>query len=111
MVRLVSWRDVDSGALQIIVDDTAEYRSRLRHGHECLAHQILRADGLKRSETVVTRHDHYQGLLDERTERQVWRLFFLSKKGRIDFSFRKAVRKQRALLTRDHHIDVSQFVS
>src|ERR1700720_3850265 len=33
-----------------------------------------------------------------------------SKKGCIDFSFRKAVRKQRRVLTRYHHVDVRQRV-
>src|ERR1700720_889170 len=34
-----------------------------------------------------------------------------SKKGRIDFSFRKAVRKQRRVLTRYHHVDVRQLIA
>jgi hypothetical protein len=42
VVRLVVWRDTDSGALQVIIDDYTQYRSRARHGHECLAHQISR---------------------------------------------------------------------
>src|SRR5229473_2159612 len=98
MVRLVSWRDFDSGPLQVIVDHPTQHRSRVRHGHECLTHQILGTDGFKRSETVVTRQDHDQGLLDEKAERQVWRPLFPAKKGRIDFSLRKPIRKQWRVL-------------
>src|SRR6267143_4669608 len=88
VVRLVVWRDIDSGALQVIVDDHTQYRSRVRHGHECLAHQIPRTDGLERSETVVTRQDHHQRLLDERTERQLRHALFTSKKSCIPCPFR-----------------------
>ena len=42
---------------------------------------------------MVTGQDHHQGLLYEKTKRQLWHASFPSKKGRIDFSFRKAVRK------------------
>src|SRR5260370_9729578 len=99
-------RDIDSGALQVIVDDHTQYRSRVRHGYECLAHQIPRTDGLERSETVVTRQDHNQGLLDEKTKRQLWHSSFPPKKVRIDFSFPQAVRNQRPIVTRYHPLDV-----
>src|SRR5580658_3729549 len=111
MVGLVSWRDVDSGLLQVIVDDLTQYRSRVRHGHEYLAYQILRTDGFERSETVITGQDHHQRLLDEKTERQPWHSLFPSKKSCIDFSFRKTVRKRRGILTRYHHVDVRQLVT
>src|SRR4029077_16435853 len=109
MVRLMSWRDIDSGPLEVIVDDHTQYRSRVRHNHKCLAHQIPRTDGFERSEMVVIRQDHHQRLLDEKTERQPWETSFPSKKSCVDFSFRKAVRKQRGVLTQYHHVDVRQF--
>lgn len=34
----MSWRDINSGTLQEIIDDYAEYWSRVGHGHEGLAH-------------------------------------------------------------------------
>src|SRR6266851_7744058 len=111
MVRLVSWRDIDSGPLQVIVDDRSQYRSRARNNHECLPYQIPRADGFERSEMVVTRQDHYQRLFHEKTERQVWHCSFLSKKSGVDFSFRKALSKYRGVLTRYHHVNVRQFVA
>src|SRR5882762_5633446 len=43
----MSRRDIDSGALQVLVDDRPQYGSRVRHNHECLAHQILRTDALR----------------------------------------------------------------
>jgi hypothetical protein len=58
---------------------------------------------------VVIRQDHHQRLLDEKTERQPWETSFPSKKSCVDFSFRKAVRKQRGVLTQYHHVDVRQF--
>src|SRR6266849_9280083 len=102
-------RDIDSGPLQVIVDDHTQFRSRARHAHEFLALYIPRTDDLERSETVVTRQDHHQGLLDENTVSQPWHPFFPSKKSCIDSSLRKAVRKQRGVLTRYHHVDVRQF--
>src|SRR4029077_4216728 len=79
--------------------------------HERLAHEILRTNGFKRSETMVARQDHHQGLLDEKAERQVWRALFSSKKSGIDVSFGKSVRKQRRVLTRYHHVDVRQLAA
>src|SRR6202171_4511175 len=110
MVRLVSWRDIDSGPLQVIVDDHTQYWSGVRHGHECLAYQIPRTDGFERSETVVARQDHHQWLFDEKAERQVWHPSFPSKKSCIDCSLHKCTREQRRVLTRYHHVDVRQFV-
>jgi hypothetical protein len=60
---------------------------------------------------VVTRQDHHQRFLHQQTERQPWQPSFPSKKSCINLSFRKAVRKQRRVLTRDHHVDVRQFVA
>src|SRR6266446_4339728 len=104
------WRDIDSGPLQVLVDDHAQYRSRVRRGHECLPYQLPRTDGFERSEMVVTRQDHYQGLLDEKTECQVWQPSFPSKKSRIDGSLRKGIREARRVLTRNHLVDVREFV-
>src|SRR5438445_5175915 len=59
---------------------------------------------------VVTRQDHHQGLLDEKTERQVWHPSFPSKKSGIDCSLQKCIREQRRVLTRNHHVDVREFV-
>src|ERR1043166_1527591 len=59
---------------------------------------------------MVTRQDHHQGLLDEKTERQVWHSSFPSKKSCIDGPFQKCIREQRRVLTRYHHVDVRQFV-
>src|SRR6202166_4102877 len=70
-----------------------------------------RTDGLARSETVVTRQDHYQGLFDERTERQLWHAFFPPKKSCIDVSFQNGIGELRRVLTRYHHVDVRQFVA
>src|SRR5580692_8584393 len=106
MVSLVSWRDVDLGALQVIVDDYAQNRSRVGHGHEGLAHEIPWTDGCERSETVVARQNHHQGLLDENPVRQLWHPSFPSKKGSIDFSLRKPIRQQGRVLARYHHVDV-----
>ena len=39
--------DIDSRALQVLVDDRPQYRSGVRHNHECLAHQILWTDGFE----------------------------------------------------------------
>src|SRR6202043_2561814 len=111
MVGFVRWRDIDSRSLQVIVDDRTQYRSGMRHNHECFACQILRTDRFKRGETVVTRQDHHQRLLHEKTERQVWHRSFLSKKSGIDFSFREALSKQRGILTRYHHVNVRQLVA
>src|SRR5258708_40314848 len=60
---------------------------------------------------VVTRKDHHQRFLHEKTERQPWHPFFPSKKSCIDFSLRKTVRKQRGVLTRYHHVDVREFIA
>src|SRR6202045_4573468 len=106
MVRLVIRRDMDPGALQVIVNHHTQNRSCIRRDHECLAHKIPWTDGLERSETVVTRQDHHQGLLDKSAEREVWHRSFLSKKSSIDFPFRKALRKQRGVLTRYHHVNI-----
>jgi hypothetical protein len=38
MFRLVSWLEIDSGPLQVVVDDGTHYRSRARNAHERLAH-------------------------------------------------------------------------
>src|SRR5213594_1841048 len=51
-----------------------------------------------------------KGLLDEKTERQVWRPSFPSKKSCIDGSIHKGIREQRRVLTRNHHVDVREFV-
>src|SRR5882724_11778682 len=59
---------------------------------------------------VVTRQDHHQGLLDEKTERQVWQPSFPSKKSCIDGSLYKGTRELRRVLTRNHHVDVREFV-
>jgi len=106
----MSWLDIDSGSLQVLVDDRPQHRSRVRNNHEFLSHQVLRTDGFQRGETVITRQDHYQRLLDENTVRQLWHAFFPSEEGHIDFSFRQAVRKQRGVLTRYHHVDIWQLV-
>src|SRR5690348_3035918 len=98
MVSLVSGRNLDSGALQKVVDDCTQYRSRVGHRYEGRARQILCTDGFQRSETVIARQDHHQGLLDEKTERQVWQPLLPSKKSHIELSFRKAIRKQRRVL-------------
>jgi hypothetical protein len=111
VVDLVIWRDSDSGPLQVIVDGPTQHRSRVRHAYECFAHQIPRADGFERSETVVTLQDHYQGLLDESTERQPWQPFFPSKKSCVDGSLRKRIRELRRVLARNHHVDVGQLVA
>src|ERR1700686_4775488 len=111
MVGFVSWRDIDSRSLQVIVDDRTQYRSRMRHNHECFACQVLRTDRFKRGETVVTRQDHNKRLLHEKTERQVWHRSFLSKKSGIELSFRKSLRKWRGILTRYHHVNVRQLVA
>ena len=66
------WHDIDSGSLQVIVDDHAQYRCCVRHVHECLAHQIPRTDGFECGEAVVVRQDHHQGLFNEKMELQVW---------------------------------------
>jgi len=72
VVYLVSWRDTDSAPLQVIVDDSAQYGSScVRHRDKCLVHQVRRADCFERSETVVAGQEHKQGLLDEKTERQL----------------------------------------
>src|SRR5215469_239973 len=55
MVRLVSGRDIDSGPLQVIIDDSPQYRSRVGHRHEGLAHQFAWTDGFERRERVVAR--------------------------------------------------------
>jgi len=47
----------------------------------------------ERGETVVARQDHNQRLLHEKTKCQVWQRSFLSEKGSVDCSFRKAPRK------------------
>jgi serine/threonine-protein kinase RsbW len=111
MVRLVSRRNLNSGALQVIVYHPAQHRSSVRNNHECLAHKISRADGLERGEFVVTRQDHHQRLLDEEAKRQLWHASFPTKNGRIDFPFRKVLREQRRVLTRYHHVDVRQRVA
>src|ERR1700757_744687 len=98
----MSRRYIDSGALQVLVDDRPQYRSRVRHNHECLAPQVLWTDSFERRETVITRQDHHQWLLDKNTVSQLWHTSLPSEKGHIDFSFRQAVRKQRGVLARDH---------
>src|ERR1700682_3564339 len=59
---------------------------------------------------VAARQDHHQGLLDEKTERQVWQPSFPSKKSCIDGSLHKGTRELRRVLTRYHYVDVGQFV-
>ena len=49
----------------------------------------------------------YRGSFHEKTERQALdRPLFPPKKSCIDFSFRKALREPRRILTRYHHVDV-----
>src|ERR1700731_2394066 len=102
MVGFVRWRDIDSRSLQVIVEDRTKYRSSMRHNHEWFACQILRTDRFKRGETVVTRQDHHQRLLHEKTERQVWHRLFLSRgpqqvEGNIDsISLRQCSAARRA---------------
>src|SRR5260370_16611903 len=110
MVRLVSWRDIDSGPLQVIVDDHTQHWSRVRHRHECLTRKICRINGFELSKTVVARQDHNQGLFDEKTKYYAWRLLFPSKKSCIDSSLHKGARELRRVLTRNHHVDVREFV-
>src|SRR5882762_10093403 len=59
---------------------------------------------------VVARQDHHQGLLDQKTERQIGNSFFPSKKTSIDGSLHKGTRELRRVLTRNHHVDVREFV-
>ena len=59
MVRFVSWRDIDSRSLQVIVDDRTQYRSRTGHNHECLACYIPRTDRFKCSESKAARLADY----------------------------------------------------
>mgnify|MGYP001455962325 CR=1 FL=1 len=49
MVHLVNRRDIDSGSLQVSVDDHAKRRSRVRDAEECFAHEILGIDGVERA--------------------------------------------------------------
>src|SRR5882757_276955 len=81
----MSRRDIDPGALQVLLDDRPQHRSRIRHNHECLAHQILWTDGFERCETMITRQNHHQWLLDENTVRQLWHASFPPEKCHIDF--------------------------
>src|SRR5271156_3293634 len=111
MVGLVSWFNIDSGSLQVLINDGTQYRSRVRNNHECLACEIPRTDGLERSETVVARQDHHEGLLHQEAERQSWHPLFPPKKSCIDFSLRQAVREARRVLTRYHHVDVRQLIA
>jgi len=67
MVRLVSWRDIDSGPLQVIVEN----HTRTGAVSDTVTNVSPRTDGFAHSETVVTRQDHHQGLLDEKPARQV----------------------------------------
>src|ERR1700682_1210360 len=60
---------------------------------------------------VVTGQDHHQGLLDKKTERQVWQPSFPSKKSCIDGSLRQGTRELWRVLTRNHHVDVREFVA
>src|SRR5260370_24122786 len=59
---------------------------------------------------VVTRQDHHQRLLHEKPECQPRHPFLASKNSGIDSSLRKALRKQRGVLTRYHHVDVGQLI-
>src|SRR6202035_3713194 len=70
-----------------------------------------RTDGFALSQTVGTRQDHYQGLFDERTERQLWHTFFPPKKSCIDGSLQNGISELRRVLTRYHHVDVRQRVA
>src|ERR1700681_3025283 len=83
----------------------------MRHGHECLAHQIRRTDGLERSETVFTGQHDDQGFLNEMMERQLRKPLFSSKEGRINGSLDKGIRKRRRVLTRYRYVDVRQFIA
>src|SRR5579872_5808066 len=103
--------DVDPGTLQVFINDRAKYRRRVRHSDERLSYQVARADGLEGRKAMVTRQNHHQRLLDENTVSKLWHTTFPSKKRRIDFPFRQAVRKQRRVLARYHHVDVRQFIS
>src|SRR5438034_1999645 len=44
MIRFVIRPDVNTGPAQVIVDDLPRYRSRVRHGDEGLAHDVLWID-------------------------------------------------------------------
>src|SRR5260370_195164 len=95
----MSRRDIDCGALQVLVDDRPQYGSRVRHNHECLAHQILRTDGFEGCETVVTGQNHHQGLLDKNTVRQLRHTSLPPKKRPIDFSLPYTLRTHREVCT------------
>src|SRR5271168_2023194 len=111
MVRLILWRDVDPRTFQVLVNERAKHRGSLRHGHESLALQICWTDGFEGCKSVVARQNHHQRLLHENTISQLWHTTLPPKKRRVDFSFRQALRKQRRVLARYHHVDVRQLVS
>src|ERR1700745_3402790 len=58
---------------------------------------------------VVAGQEHKQGLLDEKTERQLWEPLFPSKKSCINGPFQKGIRECWRVLTRNRHVDVRQF--
>src|SRR5204863_1926745 len=59
---------------------------------------------------VVARQDHYQWFFNEKTKRQVWHPSFPSKKSCIDGSLHQGTCELRRVLTRNHHVDVREFV-
>src|SRR4029077_8696159 len=63
------------------------------------------------SQTVITGQDHHQGLLDERTECQLWHALLTPKESCIDVSLHNGISELRRVLTRYHHVDVRQFVA
>jgi len=64
-------RDIDVRPLQILIDDSAQHRGRVRDADERLAHDLLHTDGPMRSKAVIAWHDDYEGFFGHSLERQI----------------------------------------
>src|SRR2546425_3457736 len=110
MVRLVIRLDVNAGAPQVIVNDLSPHGSRVRHGNECLAHDVMWIDRLVRSEAVIAWQHHDERFRSDEFEYQIGRPYFSSEERHVELAPDQSIREVGRILARDGDLDTGEFV-
>jgi hypothetical protein len=119
LLRTFPWRDgppreladTDSGPLQVIVDDHTQDRSRVRHGHKCLAYEILGLMALSAARRWSLGKTTTKGSLTRRRNAKSGSPRSLRRKAASTFPCKRAFASSGEVLTRHHHVDIGQFVA
>src|SRR5437879_2595417 len=110
MVRFVIRPDVNTGPPQVIVDDLPRYRSRVRHGDEGLAHDVLWIDHLVRSEAVIAWQHDDEGFRCDDLEHQISCPCFSSEERHVELASDKSIREVGRILAGDGDLDIGELV-